>query len=31
MFLDALDADALTCGFDGISMGAATERYLAGH
>jgi len=26
-FADALDQDALTCGFDGISMGAATERY----
>jgi acetyl-CoA C-acetyltransferase len=26
-FADALDRDALTCGFDGISMGAATERY----
>jgi acetyl-CoA C-acetyltransferase len=25
--LDALDSDALVCGFDGISMGAATERY----
>ncbi|MGP4043168.1 acetyl-CoA C-acyltransferase [Streptomyces sp. 2A115] len=24
---DALDRDALTCAFDGISMGAATERY----
>jgi acetyl-CoA C-acetyltransferase len=29
-FLDSLDKDALTCGFDGISMGAATERYQAG-
>jgi acetyl-CoA C-acetyltransferase len=29
-FLDALDRDALACGFDGISMGAATERYQAG-
>jgi len=29
-FLDALDSDALVCGFDGISMGAATERYQAG-
>jgi len=29
-FLDALDRDALVCGFDGISMGAATERYQAG-
>jgi acetyl-CoA C-acetyltransferase len=28
---DALDSDALTCGFDGVSMGAATERYQAGH
>ena len=28
-FLDSLDADALVCGFDGISMGAATERYKA--
>jgi acetyl-CoA C-acetyltransferase len=26
-FIDALDRDALVCGFDGISMGAATERY----
>jgi acetyl-CoA C-acetyltransferase len=26
-FADALDQDALTCGFDGLSMGAATERY----
>src|SRR5712691_1037235 len=26
-FSDALDRDALTCGFDGIAMGAATERY----
>jgi acetyl-CoA C-acetyltransferase len=26
VFLDALDSDALVCGFDGISMGAATER-----
>jgi acetyl-CoA C-acetyltransferase len=30
VFLDALDSDALVCGFDGISMGAATERYQAG-
>lgn len=30
-FLDALDKDALVCGFDGISMGAATERYQARH
>jgi acetyl-CoA C-acetyltransferase len=29
-FLDSLDSDALVCGFDGISMGAATERYQAG-
>ena len=29
-FMDALDRDALVCGFDGISMGAATERYQAG-
>ncbi len=28
---DALDQDALTCGFDGLSMGAATERYQAGN
>jgi acetyl-CoA C-acetyltransferase len=28
-FLDSLDKDALVCGFDGISMGAATERYQA--
>jgi acetyl-CoA C-acetyltransferase len=27
---DALDQDALVCGFDGISMGAATERYQSG-
>ena len=27
---DALDQDALVCGFDGIPMGAATERYQAG-
>jgi acetyl-CoA C-acetyltransferase len=27
---DALDKDALVCGFDGISMGAATERYQGG-
>jgi len=27
---DALDQDGLVCGFDGISMGAATERYQAG-
>jgi acetyl-CoA C-acetyltransferase len=27
---DALDKDALVCGFDGISMGAATEHYQAG-
>ena len=27
---DALDKDALVCGFDGISMGAATERYQDG-
>jgi acetyl-CoA C-acetyltransferase len=26
-FPDALDRDSLVCGFDGISMGAATERY----
>jgi acetyl-CoA C-acetyltransferase len=30
VFLDSLDSDALVCGFDGISMGAATERYQAG-
>jgi acetyl-CoA C-acetyltransferase len=29
LFLDALDSDALVCGFDGVSMGAATERYQA--
>lgn len=29
VFLDALDQDALVCGFDGIAMGAATERYQA--
>jgi acetyl-CoA C-acetyltransferase len=28
-FLDSLDSDALVCGFDGIPMGAATERYQA--
>jgi acetyl-CoA C-acetyltransferase len=28
-FVDALDRDGLVCGFDGISMGAATERYQA--
>ena len=28
--VDALDQDALTCAFDSISMGAATERYQAG-
>jgi acetyl-CoA C-acetyltransferase len=27
---DALDKDALVCGFDGISMGAATEGYQSG-
>ena len=27
---DALDQDGLVCGFDGISMGAATERYQTG-
>ncbi|MEU6415962.1 acetyl-CoA C-acyltransferase [Streptomyces spiralis] len=27
--VDALDADALVCAFDGVSMGAATERYQA--
>jgi acetyl-CoA C-acetyltransferase len=26
-FADALDQDALVCGFDGVSMGAATEKY----
>ena len=30
VFLDSLDSDALVCGFDCISMGAATERYQAG-
>jgi acetyl-CoA C-acetyltransferase len=30
VFTDALDLDGLVCGFDGISMGAATERYHAG-
>ena len=29
-FADALDRDGLVCGFEGISMGAATERYQAG-
>jgi acetyl-CoA C-acetyltransferase len=28
---DALDKDALVCGFDALSMGAATERYQAGN
>ena len=28
-FEDTLDRDALTCAFDGISMGASTERYQA--
>jgi acetyl-CoA C-acetyltransferase len=28
---DALDKDALVCGFDGVSMGSATERYQAGN
>ena len=28
--MDALDQDGLVCGFDGLSMGAATERYQAG-
>jgi acetyl-CoA C-acetyltransferase len=27
---DSLDKDALVCGFDGVSMGAATERYQEG-
>jgi acetyl-CoA C-acetyltransferase len=27
---DALDSDALVCGFDGLPMGAATDRYQAG-
>ena len=26
---DALDSDALVCGFDGVSMGAATDQYQA--
>ena len=30
VFMDALDKDGLVCGFDGVSMGAATERYQAG-
>jgi acetyl-CoA C-acetyltransferase len=29
MVEDALDKDALVCGFDGIPMGAATDRYQA--
>jgi acetyl-CoA C-acetyltransferase len=29
-FVDALDHDGLICGFDGVSMGAATERYQDG-
>jgi acetyl-CoA C-acetyltransferase len=29
-FVDALDRDGLVCGFDGVSVGAATERYQAG-
>ena len=28
---DALDQDALVCGFDGVPMGAATDRYQARH
>ena len=28
--MDALDRDGLVCGFDGVSMGAATERYQGG-
>jgi acetyl-CoA C-acetyltransferase len=28
--MDALDRDGLVCGFDGISMGVATERYQVG-
>jgi acetyl-CoA acetyltransferase len=27
--VDALDQDALTCAFDHVSLGAATERYQA--
>jgi len=27
---DALDQDGLVCGFDGVSMGAATEKYQTG-
>jgi acetyl-CoA C-acetyltransferase len=27
---DALDSDGLVCGFDGVSMGEATEKYQAG-
>ena len=27
---DALDRDGLVCGFDGVSMGAATEKYQTG-
>ncbi|HXT91267.1 MAG TPA: acetyl-CoA C-acyltransferase [Trebonia sp.] len=30
VFMDALDKDALVCGIDGLSMGAATEKYQAG-
>lgn len=29
-FADSLDQDGLVCGFDGVSMGAATEKYQAG-
>ena len=29
MVMDVLDRDGLVCGFDGVSMGGATERYQA--
>ena len=29
MFMDVLDKGGLVCGFDGVSMGGATERYQA--
>jgi acetyl-CoA C-acetyltransferase len=30
LLADALDQDGLVCGFDGVSMGAATEKYQTG-
>jgi len=29
MFMDVLDKGGLVCGFHGVSMGGATERYQA--